>query len=335
MFKRILFVVEPHPHAAAMIRTGASLAMSWNAEIVFYGGQPRRLPAVGGAEGEMAARRDTLEVGPEQVEQLVLQAVALAEGMGVMSRSMVSSGAESAPGIVSAAQTGRCDLIMVASEGHNAVTRLLTGNVIPGLVTSSPFPVLVCAPPPSPNDDAAGAGRHRILVVLDDCGQTQAVQTLSLGLAQGHAAGLLFVHILPSVLMPVVDGFGIAGAPSLELEAEFGLRSQRLLDRACTAARKAGLVARGVSMPAGTSAKDVAGLAIDEACDLIAVSHAGGNAVMRLLTGSLIPGLITAASVPLLICREGAEPPLRPAPRRRRHRRKATALTRMVPGPSI
>jgi hypothetical protein len=70
-----------------------------------------------------------------------------------------------------------------------------------------------------------------------------------------------------------------------------------------------GLSARGKSLPAGIAAKDIAGMAVDEACDLIVVGHRGRNAVMRLLSGSLVPGLITAAAIPVLICRDAENPP--------------------------
>lgn len=66
-------------------------------------------------------------------------------------------------------------------------------------------------------------------------------------------------------------------------------------------------------------------MAVDEGCDLIVLGHRGSNAVMRLLTGSLVPGLITAATIPVLICREPEHPPKRRAPRRRLHRHRSAA----------
>ena len=44
--------------------------------------------------------------------------------------------------------------------------------------------------------------------------------------------------------------------------------------------------------------------AADLQCDLIVVASTGSNAVMRLLTGSVIPGLITHSRVPVLVCRQ-------------------------------
>jgi nucleotide-binding universal stress UspA family protein len=46
----------------------------------------------------------------------------------------------------------------------------------------------------------------------------------------------------------------------------------------------------------------VVALAGQRSCDLIVVGTEGGNAVTRLLTGSTVPGLITRAEVPVMIC---------------------------------
>ncbi|MBK6471149.1 MAG: universal stress protein [Betaproteobacteria bacterium] len=90
-----------------------------------------------------------------------------------------------------------------------------------------------------------------------------------------------------------------------------------------------------MSLPAGTSAKDIARIAVDQACELIVVAHRGSNAVMRLLTGSLIPGLITAAATPVLICREPEHPPKRrtaAAPSSPPGRRSGAAAARAAHG---
>ena len=39
-----------------------------------------------------------------------------------------------------------CDLIVVATEGRNAVMRILLGSVLPGLITAATVPVLVGRP---------------------------------------------------------------------------------------------------------------------------------------------------------------------------------------------
>ena len=72
-----------------------------------------------------------------------------AEVAGVMSNRSMSSGTDDALSIADAAVRHRCDLIVVATEGRNAVMRILTGSVLPGLITAATaatVPVLVCRP---------------------------------------------------------------------------------------------------------------------------------------------------------------------------------------------
>ena len=45
-----------------------------------------------------------------------------------------------------AAVRHHCDLIVVATEGRNAVMRILSGSVLPGLITAATVPVLVGRP---------------------------------------------------------------------------------------------------------------------------------------------------------------------------------------------
>jgi nucleotide-binding universal stress UspA family protein len=49
-----------------------------------------------------------------------------------------------AEGIVEAARTQGCDLIVVASHGRRGLARLLLGSQAYEVVTTSPVPVLVC-----------------------------------------------------------------------------------------------------------------------------------------------------------------------------------------------
>jgi nucleotide-binding universal stress UspA family protein len=71
-------------------------------------------------------------------------ATALAASLGVPSIAVASDGDDDARSIIEAARERDCDLIVVASEGRNALVRLLTGSIIPGLITASTVPVLVC-----------------------------------------------------------------------------------------------------------------------------------------------------------------------------------------------
>lgn len=308
MFKRILIVLEPGLQPEAVIQRGVAMARTRLAEVVFYTGLTRvRQPTADLPNGELAAQWDSLADRRERTERLHRQAQQVAEDLGVLSRSVITTADDPARGILEAAHKSHCDVIVVACDGSNAVVRLLNGSFIPGLFTASPLPVMVCAPLPSAGV-AEGAAMRRLLVILEDGDLTGVAQTQGLDLARELAADLLFVHIMAPDVLPVMDAAGFVGGFNDPLAAEIQMQSQRLLASARAHATRAGLTARGMSLPAGTSAKDIARMAVDQACDLIVVAHRGSNAVMRLLTGSLIPGLITAAATPVLICREPEHP---------------------------
>jgi nucleotide-binding universal stress UspA family protein len=70
-------------------------------------------------------------------------ATVVADEAGVRSRTVVGAGVDDADCIFDEVRQRRCGLIVVGSMGRNAVLRLLTGSVIPGLITVSTIPVLI------------------------------------------------------------------------------------------------------------------------------------------------------------------------------------------------
>jgi len=325
MFKRTLIVVEPHPDLDSVIRHGAAMAQSCAGEIVFYTGLSR--------EGSLAAdtpfvedeaRPNWLENLRYRAEQLHRQARQVAEDIGIPSRSMVVASDDPVKDILSAAQSHRCDAIMLVSSGGNAVSRLFNGSCVPRLVSSSFLPLLVY-PAATSHATPAGVSMGRLLVNLEEGDVTEVARRVGIGLARDLAAELLFVHITPSDLAPAVDAAGFVAVQSEQMAVEIQMQSRRLLNSAIAAGEKAALTARGLILPGGTTARDIARLGVEQACDLIVVAHRSSSAVMRLLFGSLIPGLITAAEIPILICREPDRLSLRRTPRRRHHRLRAAA----------
>lgn len=322
MFKRILIVLEPDRDPEALIQRAVAMAAAGRAEIVCF----THLTRVGLSAAEAATPEVTASVAPDpdgrqRAENLHRRAREAADDAGVLCRSVMTTTGEVATRIVDTARATRCDLILAASDGANAVLRLLNGSVIPGLITASPMPVLVCAPQAAPLRDAEHAVR-RILVILENHDASGIARAEGLRLARQWAAELHFVHIRASDVMPVVDAAGLVAGSDLLLVQEVQAQSHRLLRAACAAAKRAGLSARGFSLAAGTPGKDIAELAVAQDCDLMVVAHRGSNAVVRLLTGSLVPGLITAAAMPLLVCREPDDLPQQHPPRRRRQRHR-------------
>lgn len=304
MFRRPLIVLPSGASSNAVTSLGIAMAEAFGGEVLFYTGLKRELPPAHDLPHRATvARWDALDDTRLEAERIHRQARQRADNRGVLAQSLISISADPVKDILNAGLSNHCDAVVLASGGENAVVRLTIGSVVPGLITASPIPVMVC-PAVSKHRAGEGAAMNRLLVVLDD-GDTGAVaRSVAVNLARAFAAEVTFVHIVPSPIMAASDPAGFAGDLSNGLSAEFQMESHRLLDSAAKFATENGLVARALSLPAGTSAKDIALVATEKACDLILVTHRGSNAVVRLLTGNLIPGLITAAEVPILICRK-------------------------------
>lgn len=326
MFKRILVVLEREPHDVAAIQIGVRLAKRYDAKILFHSGLPRyRPPAFDLPECAVTAHWDSLDDARDQADRVLAQAQATAEKMGVMSTTAIGTGDDQVRCIIDSARAARCDLITLATEGSNAVIRLLTGAIIPGLVTASPVPVLVCTPTTRQDDTLSHGEVRRILVMLEDHDADETTLSYATELARTYMAELIFAHVVQPELVPMVDISSFATGSGERLAAEFRARSSRLLEAARQAAQRKGAIARSMSLMPGTTSRDIASLAIAQGCDLIVVTHEGQSAVVRLLTGSLIPGLITSSTLPVLICRATKNPPSGRRTRRRRHRARAVA----------
>jgi nucleotide-binding universal stress UspA family protein len=147
MYKRILIVVDQRQVSRAAVQEGLRLAASHDSEVTFFTALPRfPLPIAEAPYFDAASHRDFELAAQANADKLLAASRVAADKAQVKSRGIAWRGDDDALGIVDAARRRRCELIVVASEGRNALMRLLTGSVIPGLITASPIPVLVCKP---------------------------------------------------------------------------------------------------------------------------------------------------------------------------------------------
>ncbi len=319
MFKRILVPLGIDAEPTAAIRTAALLLRSANGEVVFCR-HPRAHPAPRPTQTSAVPIHPEHET-PEPAragQALHASARQQAEHLGVMSRTVTYLSEDAVEGLLEALRSTRCELIALESEGSNALLRLITGHVIPALITAAPVPVLVCPPSPGYNSAAQPGRLRRVLVVLDEAEAVAVATKLGVDLARAHGADLLFVHLARPDQPALADAMGFATGPDEVMAARVAEHSLHLLAAARATGHAAGLRTSSKSFAVGTAASDLAQFALDQSCDLIVVAHEGRNAVMRLLTGSLVPGLVTASTVPLLVCRtpDGQAQPLLPQRRR-------------------
>jgi nucleotide-binding universal stress UspA family protein len=144
---------------------------------------------------------------------------------------------------------------------------------------------------------------RKILVVVDDRPVTQSAIEQATEMAQVHQADIFFFGVLPHFDYPAVDMLPIADVPFENLQARSAAEASRLMAAASALAEKCGVHSHRATSVAGDLAHAVADAAVKRHCDLIVVGNEDNNAVLRLLNGSIVPGLISKSTVPVLVCR--------------------------------
>lgn len=155
MYERILIYLSDEGPSRAAIDEGLALARIHGSEVFFACVLPSfALPLADMPLATLPLPDDFEPSARRSAEALLQQAREKAQAAGIASRQEIAQGPEDAATVLQMAQAHRCQLIVVASAGHNAVMRLLTGSVISGLVTLSPIPLLICRGTP-PNKTGA------------------------------------------------------------------------------------------------------------------------------------------------------------------------------------
>lgn len=144
MYRRILIVVDGEPASRVAVSEGVALARVHRAEVLLFALLPHYvMPATEYPVVGLPTPDEFLRHAASNAERLLAAAKATADEAGVHSASAIGSGPDDAECVVEAVRKHRCGLIVVASTGRNAVMRLLSGSVIPGLITRSKVPVLI------------------------------------------------------------------------------------------------------------------------------------------------------------------------------------------------
>jgi nucleotide-binding universal stress UspA family protein len=147
MYQKILVVVTAHAASQAAVRHAVQLAGVHGSELLFLYVMPRYvLPIADMPPAVLEPPEEFLRAARETADSHLAEAMREAQAAGVMSNRSMTSGTDDALSIAEAAVRQHCDLIVAATEGRNAVMRILSGSVLPGLITAATVPVLVCRP---------------------------------------------------------------------------------------------------------------------------------------------------------------------------------------------
>lgn len=145
MYKRIMVVVDDRVVTQSVIRQAIAMAHALRADIHFF----YALPALGGIGFDTlpaaeVSSEDFQSEARTHAHKMLGAASELAELAGVQSFRAMGSGTDDALCVSEAAEKKLCDLIMVGTEGKNAVLRILNGSIVPRLISVASVPVMVC-----------------------------------------------------------------------------------------------------------------------------------------------------------------------------------------------
>jgi nucleotide-binding universal stress UspA family protein len=145
VFKHVLLPTDGSKTARKAIRAGVALAKKLGARITAYYAIDA-MPAYSYADGYLLNRNLMKEFdrrAREQGEKYVAEVVKAARAAGVPCRTLISKPATAYQGIVSAARSQRCDVILMASHGRSELGSLLLGSVTQKVLARTKTPVLV------------------------------------------------------------------------------------------------------------------------------------------------------------------------------------------------
>jgi nucleotide-binding universal stress UspA family protein len=299
---RSIFVpLDGSPFAEAALPLATSVARRAKARIRLALVHPAA-PGVG-LGGEAAA------IAPVVREREATYLAAMAERLGP-GASVEVVHLDGHPGAALAAEVerGDDDLIVMATHGRGALSRMWLGSVADYLVRHVTVPLLLVRPG---KDQPAyeGVRFSHVLVPLDASVTSEAILDPAMTLLDLAGDGLSRVTLL-TVLEPVFAA-GEPGLPvALPLDPNLMEEQSRIAEK-----RLQSLVARlrseGVEVDArvvtaATSPSAILELAEGENVDLIALTTHGEGGLRRVLVGRVADKVIRGAHVPVLVLRPEA-----------------------------
>jgi nucleotide-binding universal stress UspA family protein len=142
---------------------------------------------------------------------------------------------------------------------------------------------------------------NSILIATDGSPSADEAVDFGIELAADQRAAVTFVHVVPSLDVVPVSGFGLTGAVPHELSDT----DSELLDEARKRAAVAGVSAH-TKVLRGDSVDEIVAYADTLDADLIVVGSRGHGAVASALLGSVSRGILREARRPVLVVRGAA-----------------------------
>jgi nucleotide-binding universal stress UspA family protein len=195
------------------------------------------------------------------------------------------------------------DLVVMATHGRGAVSRLWLGSVADFLIRHVHVPVLLTRP--REGEPVYGTTRlEEVLIPLDTSTTSEQVIEPALAVA-GSAGRLTLLHVVEPVLGVAEPALPFPMPMDPKLIDDLRQMAQERLDRVAGRLRE-----RGVTVVTRVlTGMGAAGMILEEAArgryDLIAMTTHGEGGLRRLLLGSVADKVIRGTDIPLLTMRPG------------------------------
>jgi nucleotide-binding universal stress UspA family protein len=253
------------------------------------------------AEGAVAATALDPAIRDAEEQYLANCAARLEEGgfSGVSHRLIEGEVAEQ---IARHAEDNAFGLVVLATHGRGALSRLWLGSVSDALVRRLTVPVLLIRP--TEGTAIPRAERFRtILVALDGSAESESALGPALALADPKHCELVLLRVVPPV--PIVGDAGMPAVPLVDEGLTEALTAQattaldavaaRLRSRAVTVSTRV-IVAPGVAQAVLREAS-LAG------AELVALATHGARGLRRMVLGSVADKVLRGADRPVLLTR--------------------------------
>ena len=147
MYKHILVSTDGSKLSTKAIRTAARLAKNFGAKLTGVFVTPPYVPPVYGEAviyvPEVTPKRYK-EITSREAKKALAAVEVEAQTAGLDAKTIAVTADQAWQGIIRAARSRGCDLIVMASHGRRGLTGLLLGSETTKVLTHSKIPVLVC-----------------------------------------------------------------------------------------------------------------------------------------------------------------------------------------------
>lgn len=295
MYHRIMVPLDGSRFAEAALPTAVSLSRQTGAQIHLVTVQE---PIPGFAyEGWEAASREHGERYLEEVRARLAEDV-VADVTSALLEGHVTEVLEKR------AESVDIDIVVMASHGRGALSRLWLGSVADTFVRHTSRPVLVIRPDPDASEQAEGETAFgRILIPLDgsELSETALDHAVELGALYGAVYHLVRVVPFPIDMSSPYLPHTVQMNRSVVEEARKA--ADLYLEKRAASLRERGYEVDAEVVTASQAGRGILSRIEEVECDLVAMSTHGRTGLGRLILGSAADKVLRGSHVPVLLYR--------------------------------